>query len=158
MSCRQGDWMCGTCHHINFQKRDLCQRCACPKYTNYNGSSADIMMSSSGGQNASQVVLAGDWYCGVQNCGAHNYASRNSCYKCCASKDYYGYGAAGIMQAYSGYACDAIPGWKNGDWICNRLGCGMHNYASRMECLKCHTPRDFVSDDLKTLKAIKNCI
>ncbi|GFP88983.1 hypothetical protein PHJA_001042000 [Phtheirospermum japonicum] len=51
---------------------------------------------------------------------------------------------AGIMASNSGYACDAIPGWKNGDWICNRYGCDMHNYANRMECLKCQTPRDFL--------------
>lgn len=24
-----------------------------------------------------------------------------------------------------------------------RIGCEMHNYASRMECYKCNTPRDF---------------
>ncbi|KAL3627079.1 hypothetical protein CASFOL_028442 [Castilleja foliolosa] len=131
---RQGDWMCGACQHMNFQKRDMCQRCSCPKYAN----GADM---SSYSVQKTDVVLAGDWYCGALNCGAHNYASRNSCYRCCASKDYSGYGA-GIM-ASAGYAYDAIPGWKNGDWICTRYGCGVHNYASRIECLKCQTPRDF---------------
>ncbi|KAI9110247.1 hypothetical protein K1719_018689 [Acacia pycnantha] len=34
------------------------------------------------------------------------------------------------------------PSWKSGDWICNRLGCNEHNFASRMECFKCSAPRD----------------
>ncbi|KAL8488314.1 hypothetical protein ACS0TY_024099 [Phlomoides rotata] len=123
---RQGDWMCGACHHLNFQKRESCQRCGCPKYAG----AADMCSYA---MNKTEV-LAGDWYCAAMNCGAHNYASRTSCYRCCASKDY----ATGY-----GVGIDAVPGWKTGDWICNRLGCGMHNYASRMECYKCQTPRDF---------------
>ncbi|KAH6818449.1 Ran BP2/NZF zinc finger-like superfamily protein [Perilla frutescens var. frutescens] len=136
MSCRQGDWMCGACQHLNFTKRESCQRCGCPKYGDA-GAYANAMAM----QKTAADVLAGDWYCGAINCGAHNYASRTSCYRCCASKDYCGYGA-GIM-ASAGYAYDAIHGWKTGDWICSRVGCGMHNYASRMECYKCQTPKDY---------------
>ncbi|CAN4096413.1 unnamed protein product [Withania somnifera] len=53
---RDGDWMCAACQHVNFKKRDACQRCS--------------------------YVLAGDWYCRAMNCGSHNYASRSSCYLC----------------------------------------------------------------------------
>ncbi|KAH1207369.1 hypothetical protein GmHk_15G042500 [Glycine max] len=28
--------------------------------------------------------LSGDWYCGAANCGAHNFASRSSCFECAA--------------------------------------------------------------------------
>ncbi|KAK4394527.1 hypothetical protein Sango_1607000 [Sesamum angolense] len=80
---RQGDWMCAACQHLNFQKRDSCQRCSCPKYATGVDVSAYAMQKNE--------VLAGDWYCGALNCGAHNYASRTSCYRCCASKDYCGY-------------------------------------------------------------------
>ncbi|GER47004.1 zinc finger (Ran-binding) family protein [Striga asiatica] len=109
MSCRQGDWMCGACQHVNFQRRDMCQRCSCPKYAG----PAELSAYGSA-QLAKQHELAGDWYCGAINCGAHNYASRNSCYRCCTSRDYCGLGA-GVMAA-AGYA---VPGWKNGDWICS---------------------------------------
>ncbi|XP_073275766.1 RNA-binding protein involved in heterochromatin assembly dri1-like [Primulina huaijiensis] len=129
----QGDWMCPACQHINFKKRDICQRCSCPKYaTSAEVSSYSIQRTE---------LMPGDWYCGGLNCGAHNYASRMSCYRCCATKEYFGCGAG--MMASAGYAYDAIPGWKNGDWICTRFGCGMHNYASRMDCYKCKKPRDF---------------
>ncbi|XP_057768680.1 uncharacterized protein LOC130988743 isoform X2 [Salvia miltiorrhiza] len=129
---RQGDWMCGACQHLNFSKRDTCQRCGCPKYAG----AAEV--AAYGGALQKSEVLAGDWYCGAMNCGAHNYASRTTCYRCCASKDYCGYDAR--IMAPAGYA---VPGWKTGDWICSRVGCGMHNYASRMECYKCHTPKDY---------------
>ncbi|KAL8497940.1 hypothetical protein ACS0TY_021334 [Phlomoides rotata] len=122
MNVGGGDWMCAACQHINFKKRDACQRCSCPKYaTGADVSSYTIHKTE---------VLPGDWYCNAMNCGSHNYASRSTCYRCAASKDY---GPA---------ASHTIPaGWKSGDWTCNILGCGMHNYASRMECYKCKTPR-----------------
>ncbi|KAJ8527905.1 hypothetical protein K7X08_015356 [Anisodus acutangulus] len=123
---REGDWMCAACQHLNFKKRDACQRCSCPKYA----TPTDVAMY---GLNKAEVMV-GDWYCSAMNCGSHNYASRTSCYRCGALKsDYYGYG----------YDASALPGWKSGDWICSRIGCGMHNYASRAECHKCKTPKDF---------------
>ncbi|KAL1554880.1 zinc finger Ran-binding domain-containing protein 2-like [Salvia divinorum] len=125
MSREGGDWMCQACQHINFKKREACQRCSCPKY-----STAAEVEAYAAAQRTE--VMAGDWYCGGMNCGAHNYASRSTCYRCGAVKTYCSYG----------YAYDAVPGWKTGDWICNRLGCAMHNYASRMECYKCKTPRE----------------
>lgn len=99
-----GDWMCGSCQHLNFKKRDSCQRCRFPKF----GGDPDI---SSYGINRPEA-LPGDWYCNAMNCGAHNYASRTNCYRCGALKeDFYGYGAS-MMGTIP-------PGWKNGDWICN---------------------------------------
>ncbi|KAL8136134.1 RNA-binding protein involved in heterochromatin assembly dri1-like isoform X1 [Apium graveolens] len=131
-----GDWMCGLCQHLNFKKRDSCQRCRFPKF----GSEADM---ASYGINREEV-LAGDWYCNVMNCGTHNYASRTNCFRCGALKqDLYGYGAG--MMTSGGYASENTvpPGWKSGDWICNRYGCGVHNYANRKECYKCKTPKEY---------------
>ncbi|KZV20048.1 FAD/NAD(P)-binding oxidoreductase isoform 1 [Dorcoceras hygrometricum] len=105
---REGDWMCPACQHLNFKKRDPCQRCSCPK----NATAAEVSFQRT------EALMPGDWYCGGLNCGAHNYASRVSCYRCGALKDYCGYGAG--MLASAGYAYDAIPGWKSGDWICTR--------------------------------------
>ncbi|CAH1432860.1 unnamed protein product [Lactuca virosa] len=65
-----GDWMCGACQHINFKKRDACQRCQCPKFA------TPAEMSNYGIDRTE--VLAGDWYCSTFNCGSHNYASRTA--------------------------------------------------------------------------------
>ncbi|XP_052181069.1 uncharacterized protein LOC127794178 isoform X2 [Diospyros lotus] len=132
---RQGDWVCSSCQHINFKKRDSCQRCSCSKF----GGGTDV---SSYGLNRTEP-LAGDWYCNAMNCGAHNYASRTICYRCGATKDDYS-GFGGGMLAPGGHPSDAtvLPGWKSGDWICTRYGCGVHNYASRAECFRCGSTRD----------------
>ncbi|KAD3067883.1 hypothetical protein E3N88_35763 [Mikania micrantha] len=104
-----GDWMCGACQHLNFKKRDACQRCQCPKF-------ATPAEMSGYGVNRTEV-LAGDWYCSTFNCGAHNYASRTVCYRCGALKDYT---TTAMMAASTGgcYTQDSnvLPGWKTGDW------------------------------------------
>ncbi|KAK9208347.1 hypothetical protein WN944_000701 [Citrus x changshan-huyou] len=147
MSWSGGDWMCAACQHQNFKKREACQRCGYPKY---GGPDVSTYLCNR------TEVLAGDWYCTAMNCGAHNYASRPNCYRCGAAKTDY---ACANMMAY-GTDGSVPPGWKSGDWICNRydyhklkvicmhlnllsrMGCGVHNYASRMECYKCKTPRE----------------
>ncbi|KAM7519291.1 hypothetical protein LguiB_018253 [Lonicera macranthoides] len=97
-----GDWMCGSCQHINFKKRELCQKCRCPKF----GENCDTTSYEVG---RTEEVLAGDWYCTTSNCGAHNYASRTHCYMCGAPK-----------ICYWEFQGNLPPGWKAGDWICNR--------------------------------------
>ncbi|CDP10375.1 unnamed protein product [Coffea canephora] len=133
---REGDWLCAACQYSNFKRRDACQKCGCPKYASPEDISSYRIHKTE--------VLPGDWYCTAMNCGAHNYASRTSCYRCGAMKsDNCGYGVG--MMAPGGYLYDssALPGWKTGDWICTRYGCGEHNYASRTECHKCKMLRDF---------------
>ncbi|KAF3960559.1 hypothetical protein CMV_014747 [Castanea mollissima] len=128
MSWSGGDWICSACQHSNFKKRDTCHRCGYPKY---GGPDPTTYMSNR------TEVLAGDWYC---NCGAHNYASRSNCFRCSAYKNDY---AAVMGSGGYGSDCSAPPGWKSGDWICSRMGCGVHNYASRTECFKCRTPKEY---------------
>ncbi|XP_039166372.1 uncharacterized RNA-binding protein C17H9.04c [Eucalyptus grandis] len=130
MSWSGGDWLCGACQHQNFKKREACQRCGYPKFGGPDVSTY-LMYNRT-------EVLAGDWYCNAMNCGAHNYASRSNCYRCGTLKNDY------VGSCGEGYAPETggPPGWKAGDWICNRYGCGVHNYASRTECYKCKTPRD----------------
>lgn len=109
MSWAGGDWMCGACQHLNFKKRDSCQRCGYPKFGGPDPSTY--------GCNRTEV-LAGDWYC---NCGTHNYASRSNCFRCSASKNDYRSGY-NMMPSAAAYGSDgsAPPGWKSGDWMCNR--------------------------------------
>ncbi|CAN6243505.1 unnamed protein product [Urochloa humidicola] len=156
MNRKPGDWDCRACQHLNFSRRDLCQRCGEPRgaadrgsggggdYANFGGRGGS---SFGGGFGAGSDVRPGDWLC---TCGAHNFASRSNCFKCSAFKDEAAVnsGAGGFDGDMSrsrfggGAARTNRPGWKSGDWICTRSGCNEHNFASRMECFRCNAPRD----------------
>ncbi|WCJ40598.1 Ran BP2/NZF zinc finger-like superfamily protein [Euphorbia peplus] len=148
---RPGDWNCRSCQHLNFQRRDSCQRCGDSR-SGTGGSGADFggfggRVGSSFGFSTGSDVRPGDWYCTAGNCGAHNFASRASCFKCGVYKDDPGAGTGGfdsdILRASRGFGSGSNrSSWKSGDWICNRWGCNEHNFASRMECFKCSAPRD----------------
>ncbi|KAL0016361.1 hypothetical protein SO802_003430 [Lithocarpus litseifolius] len=153
---RPGDWNCRSCNHLNFQRRDSCQRCGEPRpgergdYGSFGGRGGGS--GSSFGFSTGPDVRPGDWYCAAATCGAHNFASRSNCFKCGASKDessgggYEGENMTRIrgfgFGSGSGSGSSSRSGWKSGDWICTRSGCNEHNFASRMECFRCNAPRD----------------
>ncbi|ESR63720.1 hypothetical protein KPL70_000270 [Citrus sinensis] len=150
---RPGDWNCRSCNHLNFQRRDSCQRCGEPRAGDRSGDYGSFggRGSSSFGFSTGPDVRPGDWYCSVGNCGAHNFASRSSCFKCGATKDDSagGFGEGGDMPRMRGFrfggggsSSSSRSGWKSGDWICTRPGCNEHNFASRTECFRCSAPRD----------------
>lgn len=121
---RPGDWNCRSCQHLNFQRRESCQRCGDPKSGDF-GAGFGARGGSSFGFTGSDV-RPGDWYCSAGNCGAHNFASRSSCFKCGAFKDD---GAGGydsdMPRSARGFGLGGgggggRPGWKSGDWICTR--------------------------------------
>ncbi|GAA0187108.1 hypothetical protein LIER_34396 [Lithospermum erythrorhizon] len=165
---RPGDWNCRGCQHLNFQRRDSCQRCGEPRpgggddqrgdfYGSFGGGMMRGISPSSFGFGAGPDVRPGDWYCSVGNCGAHNFASRSSCFKCGALKEDASVGGGGFDGEMSrprgggggtGFGFgggSSRSGWKSGDWICSRAGCNEHNFASRMECFRCTAPREFGS-------------
>ncbi|KAL2900244.1 Zinc finger protein VAR3 chloroplastic, partial [Bienertia sinuspersici] len=112
-----GDWMCGACQHINFKKREVCQRCGWSKC----GGQVDGSAFANTNTNRNEV-LAGDWYCQAMNCRAHNYTSRMICFRCGAQRPDVGFGSKANP-----------PSWKSGEWICTRPRSSKHNYACRME-------------------------
>ncbi len=128
---RPGDWNCRACNHLNFQRRDSCQRCGEPRpgergdqYGSFGGRGGG---GSSFGFSTGPDVRPGDWYCTASACGAHNFASRSSCFKCGASKDESsgGGGYEGDMSRIRGFGFGSTgsssrSGWKSGDWICTR--------------------------------------
>ncbi|XP_071696439.1 RNA-binding protein involved in heterochromatin assembly dri1-like [Rutidosis leptorrhynchoides] len=150
---RPGDWNCRSCHHLNFQRRESCQRCGDFRV---GGTRASMIINSSlFGFSTGPDVRPGDWYCNVANCGTHNFASRSSCFKCGAFKDDLlasnGGGSDSDLSrgrglhfggGSGGGGGGSRSGWKSGDWICTRLGCNEHNFASRMECFRCNAPRE----------------
>ncbi|CDP04781.1 unnamed protein product [Coffea canephora] len=145
---RPGDWNCRSCQYLNFQRRDSCQRCGDPRPGERGG---DFMGrgNSSFGFSSGPDVRPGDWYCSFGTCGAHNFASRSSCFKCGALKDESsGGGFDGDHMprqrgfGFGGGSSGGRSGWKSGDWICTRSGCNEHNFASRTECFRCSAPRE----------------
>ncbi|WRX26749.1 zinc finger protein [Theobroma cacao] len=119
---RPGDWNCRSCQHLNFQRRDSCQRCGESRsgdFGSYGGRGG-----SSFGFTTGSDVRPGDWYCTAGNCGTHNFASRSSCFKCGAFKDDSAGGFDSDIPRSRGFGGNR-SGWKSGDWICtscNQLG------------------------------------
>uniref|UniRef100_A0A1J3GKJ2 Putative RNA-binding protein C17H9.04c n=1 Tax=Noccaea caerulescens TaxID=107243 RepID=A0A1J3GKJ2_NOCCA len=163
---RPGDWNCRSCSHLNFQRRDSCQRCGEPRLgiiTDLVSGFAGRPHSSSFGFNTGPDVRPGDWYCSLGNCGTHNFASRSSCFKCGAAKDESLRSAAtgfidmsdGPRRGLFGFGSSSGGGggggtgrssWKSGDWICSRPGCNEHNFASRSECFRCNAPKEHATN------------
>jgi hypothetical protein len=113
---KPGDWNCKNCQHLNFSRRDYCQRCRDPRPDLQFGDGYSTV-----GVLTSLDIRPGDWYC---SCGYHNFASRSSCFKCgTIVRDFpAGQGAAGAEGDFAGGRDSAAvrAGWKAGDWICTR--------------------------------------
>ncbi|KAH8662720.1 hypothetical protein BGZ61DRAFT_368202 [Ilyonectria robusta] len=109
---RPGDWTCPSCGFSNFQRRTVCFRCSFPTvgagpvnemsanaygYGGY-GPPATMPppphgshhgpMGYGGRMGGSGVVpfRAGDWKCGNEVCGYHNFAKNVCCLRCGASR------------------------------------------------------------------------
>ncbi|MCJ1369880.1 hypothetical protein MMC20_001092 [Loxospora ochrophaea] len=110
---RPGDWTCPSCGFSNFQRRTACFRCSFPAmsaapgadhmgYGGY-GYGAPHMMAphhhmghhgshgmghgrGMGGGGGMVPFRAGDWKCGSEGCGYHNFAKNVSCLRCGASR------------------------------------------------------------------------
>src|SRR5271170_7354262 len=110
---RPGDWTCPSCGFSNFQRRTACFRCSYPSSSsqsaqpdtggviyNYPPSLQSAPMPSYMSSAASQPTQAprpstmpgsvpfraGDWKCGSEGCGYHNFAKNVSCLRCGASR------------------------------------------------------------------------
>lgn len=116
---RPGDWTCPSCGFSNFQRRTACFRCSFPAVSagptgemGYGyGYGPPAMMPAPphmghhghggghGRMGGSGVVpfRAGDWKCGNEVCGYHNFAKNVCCLRCGASR------AGAAVVADSGY-------------------------------------------------------
>lgn len=104
---RPGDWTCPSCGFSNFQRRTACFRCSYPAIHSAP-TPADPMaypygypppmmhhgphlvdtrhsrvISHTGG---SAPFRPGDWKCGAEGCGYHNFAKNVSCLRCGSSR------------------------------------------------------------------------
>ena len=122
---RPGDWTCPSCGFSNFQRRTACFRCSFPAagsgptsgdagggygYGGGYGPPAVMPppphgghhgpMGHGGGRMGGGGVVpfrAGDWKCGNEVCGYHNFAKNVCCLRCGASR------AGAAVVADSGY-------------------------------------------------------
>ncbi|KAI5838135.1 hypothetical protein DFP73DRAFT_600245 [Morchella snyderi] len=108
---RPGDWTCPSCGFSNFQRRTACFRCSFPAvpagpnpdvygYSGYPQPSLIPSQPPSMGHGAGHGLptrtmpnsggmvpfRAGDWKCGSDGCGYHNFAKNVSCLRCGASR------------------------------------------------------------------------
>lgn len=111
---RPGDWTCPSCGFSNFQRRTACFRCSYP--AGNNGPAGDNMAYGYGGGGYGPPAImpppqhhgghhgpmhgggrmgggggvvpfrAGDWKCGNEICGYHNFAKNVCCLRCGASR------------------------------------------------------------------------
>ncbi|EON98665.1 putative asparagine-rich protein [Phaeoacremonium minimum UCRPA7] len=129
---RPGDWTCPSCGFSNFQRRTACFRCSFPAvsagptgdmgYGGYGGGGGGYgppqmmpppqhghhghMGHGGGGRMGGSGVVpfrAGDWKCGNEVCGYHNFAKNVCCLRCGASR------AGAAVVADSGYPSPMEP-------------------------------------------------
>ncbi len=130
---RPGDWTCPSCGFSNFQRRTACFRCSYPAMS--AAPTADAMgygygyghpsmmpphhvphghggMGHMRGGGTGGVVpfRAGDWKCGSDGCGYHNFAKNVSCLRCGASRA----GAAVVADSAYPSPMDAPSGFGMG--------------------------------------------
>ena len=134
---RPGDWTCPSCGFSNFQRRTACFRCSYPAvsaapggdpmgYSGY-GYGAPHMMAphhpmghhgghgmghsrGMGGGGGMVPFRAGDWKCGSEGCGYHNFAKNVSCLRCGASRA----GAAVVADSAFNSPLDPPSGYGMG--------------------------------------------
>ncbi|GIZ48021.1 hypothetical protein CKM354_001109600 [Cercospora kikuchii] len=116
---RPGDWTCPSCGFSNFQRRTACFRCSFPAM----GAGGPDPYSQPYGM---QTPFGGAQYGhpGMMG-GGHMHGG--------------GFGGMGGMGGSSGRA--GIVPFRAGDWKCGNEGCGYHNFAKNVSCLRCGASR-----------------
>ena len=113
---RPGDWTCPSCGFSNFQRRTACFRCSYPAVS--GGPGGDPMGYSSYGYGAPHMVGPPHHHMGGGHHGGHGMSHSR------------GMGGGGGM----------VP-FRAGDWKCGSEGCGYHNFAKNISCLRCGASR-----------------
>ncbi|XP_035832284.1 uncharacterized protein LOC110884626 isoform X2 [Helianthus annuus] len=147
----EGGWVCRTCQLPNFNWRTKCQRCSGP-FGRENTCAPGPRI---------RAYRPGDWFCDAGLCRAHNFATRQYCFRCGIIKSIPFYnGSAGyrnpvfppvsfnFLGQSQRVAKISRRGWTAGDWFCLRPYCNAHNYGTRVQCYKCKAPKDLVSTNL----------
>lgn len=112
---RPGDWTCPSCGFSNFQRRTACFRCSFPAMS--AGPSGDSMGGYGGGYGYGPQPMMPP----PQHMGHHG-------------------GMGGHGGGRMGGSGGVVP-FRAGDWKCGSEGCGYHNFAKNVSCLRCGASR-----------------
>lgn len=112
---RPGDWTCPSCGFSNFQRRTACFRCSFPAMS--AGPSGDAMGAYGGGYGYGPPAMMPP----PQHMGHHG-------------------GMGGHGGGRMGGSGGVVP-FRAGDWKCGSEGCGYHNFAKNVSCLRCGASR-----------------
>lgn len=112
---RPGDWTCPSCGFSNFQRRTACFRCSFPAMS--AGPSGDSMGYGGGGYGYGPPAMMPP----PQHLGHHG-------------------GMGGHGGGRMGGNGGVVP-FRAGDWKCGSEGCGYHNFAKNVSCLRCGASR-----------------
>ncbi|KAJ5114129.1 hypothetical protein N7456_002663 [Penicillium angulare] len=107
---RPGDWTCPSCGFSNFQRRTACFRCSFPAMA----ATPDPMGYGYGYGPPNMMP---------PHMGGHGH----------------GHGGMGHSRGMGGNG-GVVP-FRAGDWKCGSEGCGYHNFAKNINCLRCGAPR-----------------
>lgn len=113
---RPGDWTCPSCGFSNFQRRTACFRCSFPAMG--TGPSGDAMGGYGGAYGYGPPAMMPP----QQHMGHHGMPG--------------GHGGRGLGGGGGGM----VP-FRAGDWKCGSEGCGYHNFAKNVSCLRCGASR-----------------
>lgn len=116
---RPGDWTCPSCGFSNFQRRTACFRCSFPAM---GGGPAAEMDGGYGGGGGGYGYGPPAMMPPPQHMGHHGGMGG-------------GHGG-GRMGGGGG----VVP-FRAGDWKCGSEGCGYHNFAKNVSCLRCGASR-----------------
>ena len=111
---RPGDWTCPSCGFSNFQRRTACFRCSYAAVG--HGQGGDGMGGYGGGYGWGGPQMGGPSH--------HNQGSYSNMHH------------GGRMGGGGGM----VP-FRAGDWKCGNDGCGYHNFAKNINCLRCNASR-----------------
>ncbi|QSZ34469.1 hypothetical protein DSL72_006063 [Monilinia vaccinii-corymbosi] len=117
---RPGDWTCPSCGFSNFQRRTACFRCSFP---------------AMGGQAAEM----GGGYGGGGGGGGYGYGPP-AMMPPPPHMGHHGGMGGGHGGGRMGGGGGVVP-FRAGDWKCGSEGCGYHNFAKNVSCLRCGASR-----------------
>jgi hypothetical protein len=108
---RPGDWTCPSCGFSNFQRRTACFRCSFPAV----GTGPDPLSYGAYGYGPPSMIPP------PHHMGHH--------------------GGHGLGHSRGMGGNGGVVPFRAGDWRCGSEGCGYHNFAKNVSCLRCGGPR-----------------
>lgn len=108
---RPGDWTCPSCGFSNFQRRTACFRCSFP--------------AVHGGPGPDNIGYGGYGYGGPHMMPQHHMGGHHG----------------GHGMGHGGRGSGGVVPFRAGDWKCGSEGCGYHNFAKNVSCLRCGASR-----------------